>query len=389
MKDLSYITEGFTESVIREMTRVCDRLGGINLAQGFPDFPPSVDLEYAALEAIRNHRHQYPVTYGEPELREAISTKARTFNGLDYDPEEEITVTCGATEAMLSSLLAMVNRGDEVVIFEPFYENYGPGTMLAGAVPRFVSLYPPDWRYDEDELARAFNDRTKAIVINTPNNPTGKVFDREELEAIAALCRKWDCYAITDEIYEHIVYDGAEHVSIAGLDGMRDRTVTINSVSKTYAVTGWRVGWAIAAAPITKEIRKVHDFATVGAPTPLQHASAHALSRFPPEYYAGMLDAYAKRRDLLMEVLQECGFAASAPAGAYYVIAGTDGIAWEPRAPKQDFSLWLLDKAGVATVPGRAFYSTPGKGENEVRFCFSKLLETLEGTRARLRSTFS
>ena len=277
MKRLSLITETFGESVIREMTRVCDAAGGYNLSQGFPDFPANKAIKKAAMDAIRADLNQYPVTFGEPELRQAVADKARRYNKVICNPDTDITVTCGATEAMIATLKAIINPGDEVVVFEPYYENYGPDSILSGATPRYVTLYAPDWHFDQKELVKAFNKKTKAIIINTPNNPTGKVFSKQELDFIAALCQKWDVLAITDEIYEHILYDEKKHVSIASLPGMKDRTVTINSISKTYSVTGWRVGWAIASPAITARIRKVHDFLTVGAPTPLQHAAVFAL----------------------------------------------------------------------------------------------------------------
>ncbi|MGE5483891.1 MAG: pyridoxal phosphate-dependent aminotransferase [Ignavibacteriales bacterium] len=378
MKRLSDSTERFTESVIREMTRICDDIGGYNLAQGFPDFESPKAIKEAAIAAINAEWNQYPVTFGEPELRQAISKKVARYNGIKCDPETDITVTCGATEAMLASLKAIVNPGDEVVVFEPFYENYGPDAILSGASPRYVTLYPPDWSFSSSELAAAFNDRTKAIVINTPNNPTGKVFSQSELEEIAALCVKWDAYAITDEIYEHIVYDGARHISLATITGMEDRTVTINSVSKTYSVTGWRVGWAIAHQAITQRIRKVHDFMTIGAPTPLQHAAVVGLS-FPDEYYAGLRERYEKAREYLHGVVLGAGFDAPMPRGAYYIMA--DAAKPMKRLSAHDdfsFSRKLIELAGVATVPGSSFYASPNKGKNQVRFCYCKKWETLE-----------
>src|ERR1700678_813946 len=282
--ELSAKTEQFTESVIREMTRLAIQYKAVNLSQGFPDFPAPIEIKRAAQEAIAADINQYAITWGAKSLRNAIAEKFSRSNGLSIDPEREITVCCGSTEAMMSSMLAIINPGDEVVVFEPFYENYGPDAILSGATPRYVTLYEPDWRFDPDELAAAFNNRTKAIIINTPNNPTGKVFTRSELETIAALCRKWDAVAISDEIYEHILSDGPRHVPIATIDGMADRTVTINGLSKTYSVTGWRVGWTISPPALTGAIRKVHDFLTVGAPAPLQEAGAVALS-LPDQYY--------------------------------------------------------------------------------------------------------
>lgn len=377
MKELSRITETFSESVIREMTRICDAAGGYNLSQGFPDFPSPKAIKEAAIAAINAEWNQYPVTYGEPELCEEISKKAWSYNGIKCDPETDITVTCGATEAMIATLKAIINPGDEIIVFEPFYENYGPDGILSGATPRYVTLYAPDWSYSSEELANVFNERTKAIVINTPNNPTGKVFSREELEEIASLCIKWDTYAITDEIYEHILYDGAQHISIATLPGMGERTITINSISKTYSVTGWRVGWAIADKAITQRIRKVHDFLTVGAPTPFQHAAVVALA-FPDEYYANLQAHYAEARKFLFELLKKTGFQPSSPQGAYYIIAEVAELI-DKLGVGDDFSFSrkLIELTGVATVPGSSFYSDPRKGRSQVRFCFCKKWETL------------
>ncbi len=389
MKSLAYITENFAESVIREMTRICEARGGYNLAQGFPDFDAPQEIKQAAIKAIQDGHNQYPVTFGEPELRKAIAAKVWRYNGIRCAPETDITVTCGATEAMIASLKAIVNPGDEIIVFEPFYENYGPDAILSGAQPRFVPLRPPHWQYDPAELAAAFNRHTKAVIINTPNNPTGKVFSRQELEEISQLCLKWDCLAVTDEIYEHILYDGEQHVSIASLEGMGERTVTINSISKTYSLTGWRVGWAIAHTRITSRIRKVHDFLTVGAPTPLQHAAAFALN-LPESYYEQLQARYHRARNLLFETLQEAGFEVSLPQGSYYLIAGTARL-MERFGVADDFSfsLKLIDIAGVATVPGSSFYAQPEKGKNQVRFTFCKKEETLEKVRTNLRRLVS
>ncbi len=297
----------FTESVIREMTRICLKHNGINLAQGFPDFPAPMEIKESAIKAILSDLNQYAITWGTPNLRLAISEKFAWYNGVEIDPEKEITVCCGSTEAMISSLMAIVNPGEEVIVFEPFYENYGPDTILCGAKPKFITLREPDWHFDEKELSQAFNKKTKAIIINTPNNPTGKVFSYEELLFISELCQKWGVIAVTDEIYEHILYDGAKHISIASLAGMRNQTITINSISKTYSLTGWRVGWAIASEKLTSSIRKVHDFLTVGAPHPLQEASAVAL-RMKKDYYQTLSQEYRERRDFLTKVLEEAGF---------------------------------------------------------------------------------
>ena len=371
----------FTESVIREMTRLAMEHGAINLAQGFPDFPAPEELKRAAREAIEADLNQYPITWGEPELREAIAEKHRRTYGMSVDPEREVCVTCGSTEAMAAAMLGILDPGDEVVIFEPYYENYVPDTILAGTVPRYVALRGPDWTFDEAELRRAFSDRTRAVVLNTPNNPTGKVFAREELEAIAALCVKHDAVALTDEIYEHITYEGARHVPMATIPGMEDRTVTISALSKTYAVTGWRVGWAIAAPPLLDGVRRVHDFLTVGAPTPLQHAAVTALS-LPDAYYERTAAEYAERRAVMMEVLADAGFEAEPPAGAYYVMAGVDHLG---LGSDEEVAMHLVREAGVAVVPGSSFFSRPELGRGVVRFSFCKRLETLREAGRRLR----
>jgi len=385
MKQLSRITETFTESVIREMTRVSDICNGINMSQGFPDFESPIAIKEAAIAAIKANHNQYPVTFGEPELREAVSRKALEYNKIQYNPATDITVTCGATEAMIATLKAIINPGDEIIIFEPFYENYGPDGILSGAKPRYVTLHAPGWHYDLDELKDAFNNNTKAIVINTPNNPTGKVFSKKEFLEIAALCIEWDVYAITDEIYEHILYDGNEHISMASIDGMHDRTITINSISKTYSVTGWRVGWAIASAPITARIRKVHDFLTVGAPTPFQHAAVQALS-FPVSYYAELQKKYLTSRDYMLETLNSTGFKPVVPKGAYYIMADVKELFDSFKAESDyDFSKKLIEKTRVATVPGFSFYSQQNIITKQVRFAFCKKFETLELVRKLLK----
>jgi len=368
------------------MTRRCDAVGGYNLSQGFPDFDSPKEIKEAAIRAIQAGHNQYPVTFGEPELRHAVSQKAAQYNNIHCDPETEITVTCGATEAMMSTLNALINPGDEIIIFEPFYENYGPDSILSGATPRHVSLHPPDWTFDSDELARAFNEKTKAIIINTPNNPTGAVFSRGALEEIATLCMEWDSYAVTDEIYEHITFEGAEHVSMASLEGMAGRTVTINAISKTYSVTGWRVGWAIAPEDITARIRKVHDFLTVGAPTPFQQAAATALA-FPEDYYVGLRSRYAEARVFMLDLLRRTGFRCFEPRGAYYIIADMADLMGRLEVGDDvAFSRKLIERAGVATVPGSAFYADPGRGLTQVRFCFCKKWETLRAVEKALHS---
>jgi aspartate/methionine/tyrosine aminotransferase len=371
----------FTESVIREMTRLADRHGAINLAQGFPDFPTPERFKAAACAAIRRDVNQYAVTWGAPRLREAIARKVRAFSGIPVDPDTMVTVTCGSTEAMVGAHLATVDPGGEVIVFEPWYENYGPDAILSGARPRYVRLRPPDWSIDEAELRRAFNRRTRAIIVNTPHNPTGKVFTREELGLIAGLCQKWDTLAITDEIYEHILYDGRRHVSIATLDGMLDRTITISGLSKTYSVTGWRIGYAIAPPRITQALRKVHDFLTVGAPAPLQEAGAVALAS-PPSYYAGLLRDYTARREVMFEALTAAGIAPSRkPEGAYYVLCdiSTFGLGDDVA-----FARHLVEKVGVAVVPGSSFFHREADGRKLVRFAYCKRLETLRAAGRKL-----
>jgi aspartate/methionine/tyrosine aminotransferase len=371
----------FTESVIREMTRVCLKHEGVNLAQGFPDFPAPAEIKEAATKAIQADLNQYAITWGEPNLRQAIAEKFAWYNGVTIDPETEITVCCGSTEAMISSLMAIVNSGEEVIVFEPFYENYGPDTVLCDARSRFITLHEPDWHFDEQELTKAFNNKTKAIIINTPNNPTGKVFSHEELQFIADLCLRWGVVAVTDEIYEHILYDGAQHTSIASLPGMRDQTITINSISKTYSLTGWRVGWAIAPSSLTSSIRKVHDFLTVGAPHPLQEAAAAAL-RIARSYYRTLAGEYEKRREFFSQVLEETGFRIYRPHGAYYIMTDIRHFGFLDDVA---FALHLVEKFGVATVPGSSFYSRSCLGTTKVRFCFPKRMETLEQAAEKLR----
>ena len=375
----------FTESVIREMTRQAMLYGAVNLAQGFPDFAAPVEIKTAARDAIEKDVNQYAITWGAKNLRNAIARQMGVWQGISVDPEKEITVCCGSTEAMISTLLAVCNAGDEVVIFEPFYENYGPDSVLSGARPRFVKLRPPgndggEWTFDERELRAAFDKNTKAIIVNTPNNPTGKVFTRAELELIRDLCVEFDVLAITDEIYEHILYDGTKHISIASLEGMQERTVTINGMSKTYSVTGWRVGWAVAPEKITNAIRKVHDFLTVGAPAPLQEAGAAALS-LPAEYYAQLADGYRARRDHLIPALETAGFKCFLPRGAYYVMTDISAFGFEDDVC---FTKYLVKEIGVAAVPGSSFYHDARDGARQVRFAFCKRPETLSAAAKRL-----
>jgi len=374
----------FTESVIREMTREALKHGAVNLSQGFPDFPAPEDIKRAAVQAIGDDLNQYAITWGARDFREAIARKSKWYLGLDIDPETELTVTCGSTEGMIAAMMATVDPGEEVVVFEPFYENYAPDAILSDARPRYVPLRSPDWNFEREELRGAFNSKTKAIIICNPNNPTGKVFTHGEMEFIAELCREFDALCFTDEIYEHIIYprQGAEiqHISMAQIDGMRERTVIVNSMSKTYSVTGWRVGYCIAPPEITSGIRKVHDFLTVGAAAPLQAAGAYALS-LPPEYYDRLQAEYRARRDLLLPVLANAGFETFTPDGAYYIMTDISAFGF---ADDVEFTRHLIQEVGVACVPGSSFYSIPERGAQQVRFCFCKKDETPELAAERL-----
>jgi aspartate/methionine/tyrosine aminotransferase len=380
--ELSLRAQSFTESVIREMTRLNLEVNGpdraINFAQGFPDFGPDPRIVEAASKALRDGHNQYATTWGAASLRTAVARAQSTAWGREVDPDREVTVSCGATEAMIAAMLAAVDPGDEVIVFEPYYENYGPDCILSGAVPRYIALRPPDWSFDPDELRRAFNSRTRAIVVNTPHNPTGKVYSLAELELIAGLCIRHGAVAITDEIYEHLVYEG-EHVSIATLPGMAERTITISGASKTFSVTGWRVGWLIAPPHLTSGIRKVHDFLTVWAAHPLQVAIAAAFE-LPPSFYSELRGDYLERRDALVAGLNECGFEAAAPQGAYYVMAGITGLGGDGDT---QMARRLIETAAVATVPASSFYHEPERGRRHLRFSFPKRLETIErGVRA-------
>lgn len=362
------------------MTRLAVHHGAINLAQGFPDFPAPAILKSAAAQAIDADINQYAITWGAKPFRDAIAGKYLRTYGMEFDPEREITVCCGATEGMIASLLAVLDPGDEVVLFEPYYENYGPDTQLCGATTRYVRLRAPDWTFDPDELRAAFTPRTKAIILNSPNNPTGKVFSREELECIAGLCQEFDCLTITDEIYEHILYDGTVHIPIMSLPGMRERSILVNSMSKTYSVTGWRVGWVLAPPDLTDSIRKVHDFLTVGAAAPLQQAGVVALS-LAEDYYGHLSTEYASRRDHLVGSLQEAGFECFIPHGAYYVMTDISKFGYPDDS---SFVRYLITQLGVAAVPGSSFFSSSGGGSQFVRFCFCKKYETLVLARHQL-----
>ena len=380
---LSQRVSVFPQSVIREMTRIAIGHGAINLAQGFPDFPAPDAIKQSAIRAILADDNQYAITWGSKPLRNAIAEKVRRYNGIEAEPERDIAVTCGATEAMMATMIALTDPGDEVIIFEPFYENYGPDAAMSGAKPIFVSLRPPDYTWDFDELRAAFRPNVRAIILNTPNNPTGRVFGREELQQIADLCIEHDVVAVSDEIYEHILYDGQTHVSIASLPGMEGRTVTINSISKTFSVTGWRVGYAIARPPMIEGIRKAHDFLTVGAPAPLQAAAAEALA-WSPEYFDGLAADYARRRDILLAGLQRAGFKCTVPGGAYYIMADfSDLSAMDDTA----FAMWLTEKIGVAPVPASSFFQQGSPlGKSSVRFTFCKTEDLLHRAVERLQA---
>ena len=363
------------------MTRLAIPAGAVNLAQGFPDFPAPAQLKQAAIEAITADHNQYPITWGIKPLRQAIAQKYQQHYGLTIDPEREVTVVCGSTEGMVATLLATVNDGDEVITFEPYYENYHPDLLLCGATRKLITLHAPDWTFDREEMRRAFSKKTKAVIINTPNNPTGRVFSREDLEFIAALCQEYDALCITDEIYEHIIYDGAVHVPVMTIPGMRERAVIVNSMSKSYSVTGWRVGWVIAAPDLTDSVRKVHDFLTVGAATPLQHAGVLAMNQ-PDTFYKDLAEHYVGRRDKLLGLLNAAGFQCFKPAGAYYIMTDISQFGFPDDT---SFVKHLINEIGVAAVPGSSFFSGNGKGSQIVRFCFCKKYETLEDAGHRLR----
>jgi aminotransferase len=377
---ISEKAQKFTESVIREMTRLALEYHAVNLAQGFPDFAAPEEVKEAAVAAIRADINQYAITWGAREFRRAVAERFRHDTGLEVDPEREITVCCGATETMMASLLAVIDPGDEIVVFEPFYENYGPDAIICGAATRHVRLHPPDWTFDPRELAAAFTDHTRAVVLNTPNNPTGKVFTVEELELIAAQCRRTNAYAITDEIYQHLVYDGCEHISIVTLPNMRERTITINAMSKTYSVTGWRVGYAVAPPEVTNAIRKMHDFLTVGAAAPLQQAGVTAL-RLPDSYYRKLRDGYQVRRDRMLAGLDRAGFRCFRPHGAYYIMTDISGFGF---ANDVEFTRYLVKEIGVSAVPGSSFYRDPASGAQQVRFTYCKQDATLDEALRRL-----
>ncbi len=369
------------ESFIREMTRLAITHDAINLSQGFPDFDPPREAIEAAHNALESGGNQYTITWGTLPLREAIAAKMERWYGLRFDPNEHITVTCGVTEAILATLMGIVNKGDEVIVIEPYHEGYLPAIVFAGGVPRFVPLSPPDYALDPDLLRHAFNERTKAIIVNTPHNPTGHVFTRAEMESIAELCQEFNVVAITDEIYEHITYDCLPHFPLATIPGMGERTVTISGLGKTFAMTGWRLGYACALNPLSTILRTVHDFMTICAPAPLQAACAAVLD-LPDEYYARLRTDYTLRRDKMMSIIDKAGFSARSPQGAFYVMA--DFSPWDFDGDDYSFARWLPSNLGVAVVPGSCFYGTKGMGKKSVRFAFAKKMETLEAAEARL-----
>jgi aminotransferase len=381
----SHKTAQFPESVIRETTRIAIAHGAVNLGQGFPDFPCPQELKDAAKKAIDEDVNQYTITWGTPEFRHAIAAKvARTYPGWEPDPHTEIVVTCGATEAMAATHIGLLDPGDEVVIFEPWYEEYGPHSIITGTVPRLVTLREPDWTFDEAELRAAFGPRTRAVIINSPHNPTGKMFDAAELALISELCQRWNAIVISDEIYEHIHYQGpGGHLPPARVPGLEERTVTLNAMSKTYGVTGWRVAWAIANPTLMEGIRKAHDFLTVNAPAPLQEAGIVAMS-FPASYYEKLAAEYLERRDLLCDALEKAGFGVRPPQGAYYVMADTRKV--DPDGDDTAFSMRLIQEFGVGAVPGSSFYADYERGQQarKMRFAFPKKIETLQIAAERL-----
>lgn len=370
----------FKESVIREMTRLSFVHGAVNLAQGFPDFPAPAHIKQAACDAIEADINQYSITWGAKAFREAITDYYRRLYDFEVDPARELAVCCGATEGMVATMLALLNQGDEIVVFEPFYENYWPDSQLSGTVVRYVPLRAPQWTFDRDELRAAFNQKTRAIILNSPNNPTGRVFSLEELTFISLLCQEFDALSISDEIYEHITFDGVRHIPMFTLPGMRDRAVSINSLSKTFSVTGWRVGWVVARPDLTASIRKVHDFLTVGAASPLQQAGITALAS-PDSYYSELASTYEMKRNLMVDILGRFGFVCSVPQGAYYVMASIGEFGFKSDI---DFCKHLVEDIGVAAVPGSSFFSHSELGADWVRFCIAKKVETLQAAAERL-----
>ena len=374
-KKLSY----FTESVIREMTRLSEQQSAINLSQGMPDFDPPAELVDAAVQALKRGYNQYPITWGQKSLRDAIARKVKDYNEIDVDPDKSVTVTCGATEAVTAAVLALTDPGDSIVVTDPFYENYVPDAILAGAQLVYVPFEGGELQLGQERLKTAMEKRPKLIMINTPNNPTGRVLSRSELALIADLCEDFNCIAITDEIYEHIIYDGKKHVSLASIGNMSERTVTVSGASKTYCVTGWRIGWAVANEYLSNAIRKIHDYLTIGAPTPLQEAMVTGL-KFPMTYYYELADMYEKKRNMMMRVLESCGIQSHRPEGAYYILADAPG----KFSDGEEFTRFLLDKTGIAVLPAVALYHDKKLGNRKIRLAFCKKDETLQEVGRRL-----
>jgi aspartate/methionine/tyrosine aminotransferase len=381
-----YVSErvqNFPESVIRSMSRVAARFNAVNLGQGFPDFDPPREVMDAAKKAIDDGFNQYAVTWGAPPLRQAIAGKLKSFNRIDAKPDDNIVVTCGATEAMMASMLATINPGDKVVLFEPYYENFGPDAVVSGATPIFVPLSEPEYQPDPEALKRAFARKPKAVLVNTPGNPTGRMFTKETLRLIADLCEDQNTLAVTDEIYEHMVYDGKAHVSLATIGDMARRTITICGFSKTYSVTGWRLAYTAADKPVTDAIKRVHDFLTVGAPHPLQIAAVTALG-LPASYYTTLRDSYQAKRDMLLAALDAAGFRTHRPDSAYYILADWTAVAGaDAFTDDTAFSMWLTEHVGVTCIPGSSFFSQGG-GRHLVRFAYPKKEETLREAARRL-----
>ncbi len=370
----------FRESVIRGMSIEAAKYGALNLAQGFPDFPAPDALKQAACDAIMADVNQYAITWGDKALRAAIASKYDWHQGIQVDPETQLTVVCGATEAMIVALTAIINPGDEVIITQPFYENYWPDCVLTGATPRFVCVKPPLWRLDLNELESAFNEKTKALILCNPSNPTGTVLTSDEIQAVADLCKRHNTIVIMDEIYEHILYDGRKHISMAAVDGMDELAIVISGMSKTYAVTGWRIGTILASPELTKRMRQVHDFITIGAAAPLQRAGVVAY-HFDQDYYTRLAEGYQRRRDFFCDALKQAGLPFNQPEGAYYVMADISSFGF---ANDREAALSLVRDAKVAGVPGSSFYLNQTGGDHWIRFCFCKREETLTAAAQKL-----
>lgn len=378
MRKLSSRSECFTDSVIRRMTRISDEYGAINLSQGFPDFDPPKEITDRLAQVSKDGPHQYAITWGAKNFRDALAEKYKHFSGISIDPEKEIVVTCGSTEAMMAAMMSIVNPGDKVIVFSPFYENYGADTILSGAVPVYVPLVPPEFNFDKNALEEAFRQNVSAIIICNPSNPGGKVFTLEELEYIASLAQKYDAYVITDEVYEHIVYAPNKHVYMQALPGMRERTVVCNSLSKTYSITGWRLGYVIASPEIIERVKKVHDFLTVGAAAPLMEAAVKGLE-FDDSYYEELAAHYTHMKEVFVGGLKKLGFKYTDPQGAYYVLVDVSEFGVRDDLK---FCEWMIKNVGVAAVPGSSFFKE--EVNNLVRFHFAKSDSTLNEAIKRL-----